>query len=51
MRSAPKYLWGSACILYVLSLVSALALGYVGWWLLLVVVLALGTFAMWRRAV
>ena len=49
MRNAPKYLWGSACILYTLSFVSALAMGYMGWWILLAAMLALATLVIWRR--
>lgn len=45
-----KYLWGSACILYVLSVSSALLLGYWDWWMALVAVLAFATFALWRQA-
>ena len=42
-----KYLWGSACVLYSLSVVSALILGYYDWWMLLVAVMALATFGVW----
>ena len=45
-----KYLWGSASILYALSVVSALLLGYREWWVALVAVLALATFGIWRLA-
>ena len=31
LGSENKALWGSACILYLLTLVSALLLGYIGW--------------------
>ena len=50
MNQVRKYLWGSACILYTLSFVSTLAMGYTGWWIVLGALLALGSFAIWRRA-
>ena len=46
-----KYLWGSSCILYALSVVSALLLGYWEWWVALVAVLGLATFVMWAAGV
>ena len=47
MKPISKYLWGSACILYALSVVSALLLGYWEWWVALIVVLTLVTFGIW----
>ena len=44
-----KYLWGSASILYALSVVSALLLGNWEWWVVLPAVLGVGTFMMWQR--
>ena len=44
-----KYLWGSASILYALSVASALLLGYWGWWVVLPATLGIATFMMWRR--
>ena len=44
-----KYLWGSSCILYALSVASALLLGYWDWWVALVAVLGVVTFGIWRR--
>ena len=49
MKHASKYLWGSASILYVLSVVSALILGYWAWWVLCTAILALATFGIWRQ--
>ncbi len=48
MHQVSKYVWGSSCILYVLSVVSALILGYWAWWMLLAAVLGLATFTIWR---
>lgn len=50
MKHAGKYLWGSACLLYVLSVMSTLMLGYWDWWVLMVAILALATFGIWRRS-
>ena len=49
MNQLTKYLWGSASILYALSVVSALLLGYWGWWVALVAVLGLASFGLWRK--
>ena len=49
MKPTLKYLWGSASIMYALSVASALLLGYWGWWVLLAGILALVTFGIWRR--
>ena len=50
MRHNTKYLWGSACILFALSTVSGLLLGYFSQWQLLVTaaMLAVVTFLIWR---
>ena len=44
-----RYLWGSAAVLYALSVVSALLLGYFDWWVLFAAILALATFGIWWR--
>ena len=49
MKQAAKYAWGSACILYALSVISALLLGMWDWWVALVAVLGLATFGIWKR--
>lgn len=45
-----KYLSGSAAIMFTLSVVSALALGYWDWWVALAAILALAAFGIWRRS-
>ena len=44
-----QYLWGSSCILYALSVATALLLDYWEPWVALVAVLGLATFGIWRR--
>ena len=48
-ETSVKYLWGTSCILYALRVISALLLGYVGWWLFLVTILTLATLAIWKK--
>ena len=43
-----KYLWGSAAVLYALSVVSGLLLGYRDWWVAGTAILGLAAFGLWH---